>query len=543
MWIGDVPEELKDLTIVEEKLIAIYRHNCCVIKLQSPFHSSSTSQSALKGNAIAFPQNVPNIASNLPLVMSTLCDTIKVIFIGSHPPTRGQARKILTVRKRKVLHALQWLKQNNILYRNITINVENLNDLPDNDIPESLWATREEHTNVNEVVDERVGYVFDPLNEADERGERIDPSVIPIHPSGVLDVNGTSVTTETINSHLLQKLRVNAAKSSIIFGETNLNNDDFVYMIPHGSKPTNEYLNPNLLPGLYPKLFPYGQGGLEDPARPIKVSIKDHIRYLLHYDDKRFEKHHSFLFIIFNMMQRREVCLQARLLTSKPFFTKDAKTIEKITTDEIEHVLKPAIEGTYTSSFNFRINTLVKNIRSVSGNAMGSVHKRSSLRSQMHALIFNQRLFSIFLTINPADIHHPLAMYFAGIDFDLDNILPESLPSTYELAQIIVSHPVATAKFFHHLISSILAAFIEGGSNGGVLRKIKACFGTIESQGRGSLHLHILIWLGHDLTPVDLKNSVQNENFKENLITYLEDIVKKDLGISGRCFCRFGRTT
>jgi hypothetical protein len=73
--------------------------------------------------------------------MSTLCDTIRVIFIGSHLPTRGEARKILTVHKRKVLHALQWLKQNNILYRNITINVENLNDLPDSDIPESLWAT------------------------------------------------------------------------------------------------------------------------------------------------------------------------------------------------------------------------------------------------------------------------------------------------------------------------------------------------------------------------------------------------------------------
>jgi hypothetical protein len=45
MWIGDVPEELKDLTILEKKLIAIYRHDCCVIKLQSPFHASSTSQS------------------------------------------------------------------------------------------------------------------------------------------------------------------------------------------------------------------------------------------------------------------------------------------------------------------------------------------------------------------------------------------------------------------------------------------------------------------------------------------------------------------
>jgi hypothetical protein len=529
MWIGDVPDELKDLTIVEEKLIAIYRHNSCIIKLQSPFHSSSTSQSALRGNAITFPQNVPNIASSLPLAMSTLCDTIKIIFIGSHMPPRSQSRKILTVRKQKVLRALQWLIQNNILYRNITINMENVNDLPDNDIPEPLWATREEHLNANEVVDEREGYVPDPLADANERGERIDSTIIPIHISGVLDVKGTSVTSQDINSHLLQRLRVDAGKSLITFGETDMNDNDFVYMIPHGSKPTNEYLNPNLLPGLYPTLFPYGQGGLEDVTRPIKVPMKDHVRYLLNYDDKRFEKHHSFLFIVFNMMQRREACLQARLLTSKPFFAKDAETIDTITSDEIENVLKQTIEGTYTSRFDSRINTLVKNIKSIGGSVMGSVHKRTSLRSHIHALIFNQGLFSIFLTINPADVHHPLAMYFAGIDFDLDNVLPGNLPSTYQRAEIVATHPVATAKFFHHLISSILAALIEGGPNGGVLGKIKAYFGTIESQGRGSLHLHMLIWLDHDLTPVDLKNNIQNENFKQKLIAYLEDIVKEDI--------------
>ena len=482
MWIGDVPEELKDLTIVEEKLIAIYRHNTCVIKLQSPFHSSSTAQSAIRGNAITFPQNIPNIASSLPLSMSTLCDTIKVVFIGSRMPTREQVRKILTVRKRKVFDALRWLRQHNILYQNMNINFGNLKELPDNDIPEPLWVTREEHCNVDNSVDEREGYIPDPLIEANEHGERIDSTIIPIHVSGVLDVKGTSVRSEDINSHVIQRLRVDALRSSTVtFGETNVNSRDVVYMIPHGSKPANEYLNPNLLPGLYPTLFPYGQGGFEDATRPIKVPMKDHVRYLLNYDDKRFEKHHSFLFIVFNMMQRREACLQARLLTSKPFFTEDAKTIETITSDEIESALTQATQGTYAPHFNSRINTVMKNIKCISGNVMGSAQKRSSLRSLIHALIFNQGLFSIFLTINPADIHHPLAMYFAGIDFDLDKVLPENLPPIYERAEMVASHPVGTAKFFHHLISSILATLIEGGPNGGVLGKIKSYFGTVES--------------------------------------------------------------
>ncbi|CAF1663203.1 unnamed protein product, partial [Rotaria sordida] len=88
MWLGDIPTELQGLTIPEEKLISLYRHNSCVIKLQSPFHSATTVQTALKGNCITFLQNVPNIVNSLPLTLADLCDTLKVIFIGARPPDR-----------------------------------------------------------------------------------------------------------------------------------------------------------------------------------------------------------------------------------------------------------------------------------------------------------------------------------------------------------------------------------------------------------------------------------------------------------------------
>lgn len=34
-FIGDVPEELQNLTIPEEHLISLYRHNKCIIKIQA----------------------------------------------------------------------------------------------------------------------------------------------------------------------------------------------------------------------------------------------------------------------------------------------------------------------------------------------------------------------------------------------------------------------------------------------------------------------------------------------------------------------------
>ena len=255
------------------------------------------------------------------------------------------------------------------------------------------------------------------------------------------------------------------------------------------------------------------------------MSLNQHIRYLLAYDDQRFEKHHSFMFVLFNIIQRRQACWNATLMASRPYFQDAASDLQTLTSKEIEAALVSVTKKTFSSSANPRINMLMRQIRTVGGNVMGSAYSRAALRTQIHALIFNQGLPSIFMTINPADIHSRVALYFAGVDLDLDTILSEKIPSTYERAQIIASHPVATARFFNVLISSILKCMVEKG----VLGPIKAYFGTVENQGRGSLHLHILMWLDHDLTPSKLKELTANEEFRNNLLSYLEDIIKQDL--------------
>lgn len=163
MWLGDIPVELKELTIPEEKLISLYRHNSCIIKLHSPFHSTTTAQAALKGNCITFLQNVPNIVNSLPLALDDLCDTVKVIFVGAQRPERIHLKRILTVRKEKVVQALHWLKKYNPLYQNVEVNMKNITQLPEDDIPQSIMSTMELKIEDDENSSERVGYVPDPL--------------------------------------------------------------------------------------------------------------------------------------------------------------------------------------------------------------------------------------------------------------------------------------------------------------------------------------------------------------------------------------------
>lgn len=177
MWLGEVPVELEGLTIPEEKLIFLYRHNSCVIKLHSPFHSATTSQAALKGNCITFLQNIPNIATSLPLALDDLCDTLKVIFVGARLSSRIHLKKILTVRKKRIVDALNWLKRHNALYRNVEVNVKNIAQLSEDDVPESIISTMEQKTDDEENQSERDVYVPDSLCNPTEF---INTEAIPI---------------------------------------------------------------------------------------------------------------------------------------------------------------------------------------------------------------------------------------------------------------------------------------------------------------------------------------------------------------------------
>ena len=214
-------------------------------------------------------------------------------------------------------------------------------------------------------------------------------------------------------------------------------------------------------------------------------------------------------------------------MASKPYFRQSAQLIESLNSADVAKALVNISKGVYSNNTDQRLSMLMKHIRVVGGHVLGSAHSRSSLRTKIHSLCFNLGLPSLFVTINPADIHSPVALYFAGVNLDIDKIMPEALGTSYERAQIIATHPVATAKFFNCLIKNILKCLVLGG----VLGPTKAYFGTVESQGRGSLHLHLLIWLNHQFTPTQLRDQIQNDDFRAKLLEYLEDIVKEDLDL------------
>ncbi|THU92913.1 hypothetical protein K435DRAFT_588583, partial [Dendrothele bispora CBS 962.96] len=76
-------------------------------------------------------------------------------------------------------------------------------------------------------------------------------------------------------------------------------------------------------------------------------------------------------------------------------------------------------------------------------------------------------------------------------------------------------------------ISAILG-FDPSGKNteGGVLGVVRAYYGCVEAQGRGSLHCHLLVWVEGSLNPNELRDRVlEDEEFKSRLIAFLEDTI------------------
>jgi hypothetical protein len=202
------------------------------------------------------------------------------------------------------------------------------------------------------------------------------------------------------------------------------------YVIRH-QRPVSEFGQPkpgtvvehpprNPLMAAYPCLWPYGVGGVESD-RDDMVSFNEHIKWTLQYYDRRFRTHHSFPFIAFGIKQKREAMRSARLQMQRQDFEADnlaltSLTVEELRKAEIEEEQKWVIS-------NPRVRLLRKHVSAVSGRVVGSNSSRAAYRGQIWGTCLYLNPPSIWITINPVDIHDPIAQVFAGEHINMDKFL------------------------------------------------------------------------------------------------------------------------
>ncbi|KAJ7887453.1 hypothetical protein B0H13DRAFT_1554651, partial [Mycena leptocephala] len=123
-FLGPVPSELKDLTVIEEAMIAHCRSKCWIIQLKAEGEDVvlQSTQHGIKGHIIIYPQQPFKVADVLPPSVEEITAPVCVLFVGSSAPTPEWLRehaKPLAVNAGRVRKALLWLKQHNPLYRDI----------------------------------------------------------------------------------------------------------------------------------------------------------------------------------------------------------------------------------------------------------------------------------------------------------------------------------------------------------------------------------------------------------------------------------------
>ena len=224
-WLGDIPEQLKDLSFAEKLLISRVRHNRCVVRVSSGMHK-------MKANAISFTNPIVKGYDILPPPLEDLDEVLAFIYTGPCQPTQADfERTPLLVKHRKVQTALEWLKLNHADYYDLEISQRNLDAYPEHGPPV--------------VVDYRKSFSNkDPESMAvndneDEEGTDAGKCSFVVH----------GLTGEEYSTKSLKAMKAIALK--------HLTSDGKILAIGHASEPESIYNNPQLFPQMLPWLFPY----------------------------------------------------------------------------------------------------------------------------------------------------------------------------------------------------------------------------------------------------------------------------------------------
>lgn len=118
---------------------------------------------------------------------------------------------------------------------------------------------------------------------------------------------------------------------------------------------------------------------------------------------------------------------------------------------------------------------------------------------------------------------------FAGEDIDLDAFDATAGLESAQCSFIIASNPYAAAKFFHFIICAILEELLgihvdkrrHITRQKGIFGTVEAYIGTVEAQGRGTLHLHMIVWLHGGPTASEMKEKLQSSNFQALVAAYI----------------------
>ena len=258
----------------------------------------------------------------------------------------------------------------------------------------------------------------------------------------------------------------------------------------------------------------------------VTMSDMTHKKHLLMYHDKRFQTDRYFPLVALNHEQMKKGTTGGYLLTERRNFDDIADRLMNIDTGVLADLSKRLSNGD-----RVRLETdeekacykLISDLDHVAGHVQGSITSKRYMRNEIWSLISYIGAPSWFITFAPADNKHPISLYYADIK---ETFTPEIYASD-KASNLLSKNPVAGARFFHLIVELFIKHVLGvGETHPGLYGETSAYYGTVEQQGRLTLHLHLLLWIRGSLTPQEARDKIMDpeSSFQKELVQYLESL-------------------
>ena len=177
---------------------------------------------------------------------------------------------------------------------------------------------------------------------------------------------------------------------------------------------------------------------------------------------------------------------------------------------------------------------LLNDLDHVNYKVQGSITSKKYMCNEIWSLVSYLGAPYWFITFAPADVKHPIALYFADTN---EKFVPKFRDQNERL-QLIANNPVAGARFFKLMVDLFIKHVLGVGKDEpGIYGKTSGYYGTVEQQGRLTLHLHMLLWIQNSITPQEITDRIMDphSDFQKAMVEYrgsvhMGEFINGDMG-------------
>ncbi|EXK76606.1 hypothetical protein FOQG_18659 [Fusarium oxysporum f. sp. raphani 54005] len=585
------PEELDGLSPVEERLIALQAPFGYITKftVDNKTPSGLSYRKHVKGHIVVFPNKVEDlVATVLPHPLLETIENIYVSWSGSSKPSSADVGHLLQVRKSRVRAALSWLQKNNQLYEHIRINHSEIDDwryAEGSDVPTLIMDMMQreepsvvEKTQTDHIVpdtdrgleENRFVSIEELLTTSARTGSGDDPcpadgtlSIEQHHPlppddadgdgevvygtssSGMFPLDGPAAFEEADKlSFLADALQTSKSRDAddaepCAMRLQRTGEQPFI-RVERGAD-FADTLHEDFFPRTFPKLFPWGRGGpkslgeANSNQRDASVAARRHSNHSLNYWAKyvlqrhggRFATHPIFCFLVFNLLLRSSNRRISMVRMTRGSFQELERVYGSLTTDRLKAAENEMRETRKTTDPD--ISFLLREL-SIFGHAQPlSNESRLLMRRKIQALDIWTGTPVIWITISPNDINNPVKMRLSIHrlhEYDTAKELLADLRGRYDRIALSTMDPVSSAIFFHREVSLFFEKYVRTGQES-VFGKISHYYATVETNERGSLHLHGLLWLAGNMQLPSLIDDMADPaeaEYRTRVVQYIDSV-------------------